>query len=423
MLTLLAIPFYPQNFGVELVATWSDGVDTTAAVDVEVKDGWVYLIRVPQPHMALGDSIWVLDARDFQNIRLVNTFATEVRVYDLLTFQDYLYTLGGIVETFDISDPANPRRVSRLNLDSSAAIADKGLGFRGFLVYLNGIPVIIFGRFLISLERPDSPQVLSAYRPSWSSPITFLPPKYLYAWVSGNRDTVVIYDLSDPENPTPIDTFTTSPYSWSGTLWFNQDSTPYLVIGTWAIARLYVYSLENPEEPVLVNTIPASPMMVTSHGPRVYCSEFALYVLENLAEGDTVVGFYDHKGAADEILWHDNLIYIASSPAGEYPSYDLYIFHYLGDTFRTDTPDLDTLPELPPLQFWFSRGKLFFKSPEALELNLRVYDSRGALVLEESLSVPRGRSSKALELPSKGIYFALVEDKAKETRRVVKFPW
>ncbi len=192
------------------------------------------------------------------------------------------------------------------------------------------------------------------------------------------------------------------------------------MIGTWAIAKIFVYSLIYPEKPYLVKTINAGSEMITAHGPRIYSTDMDLSVFENL---DSLFGYYDFQGASREALFYKNLLYVPARTLGLPNQPDLYIFHYLGDTFRTDTPDtprLDTLPELPPLQFWFSKGKLFFKAPEALELNLRVYDSRGALVLKESLSVPRGRSSKPLKLPSKGVYFAVVEREDTGERRVVR---
>ena len=414
MLNLLlsySIPFYPQNFGVELVATWSDGKDSTAAVDVEVKDGWVYLIGTKDPTSTGGDYLWVLDAREpCSEVKLVaeDTFP-DYGASDLVIVGQYLYAYSRIVDiiavhVYSISDPSEPKYIRTVEVRRSGS---KGIGSRAVVFSLSSGLYTIYDKYIYSLKRPDSPFVYSELPVYWATPIAFLPPKYLYAWITGGRDTVVIYDLSDPKKPIPIDTFATSPYSWSGTLWFDQDSTPYLLIGTWYLAKIFVYSLENPEEPVLVRTINAGSEMITAHGRRIYTAATYLAIIEDL---DTIVGYYNFDGMVNEILWHDNLIYLANRiwSESDTPQYDLYIFHYVGDTPQT-------------FNAWFSKGNLFLELPNPSEVRVSLYDLKGSLILKRELSLPWGESSVPLETPpSRGIYLALVERKGTNQRRVVK---
>ena len=123
---------------------------------------------------------------------------------------------------------------------------------------------------------------------------------------------------------------------------------------------------------------------------------------------ESLVGYYDFQGASREVLWHDNLLYVAARTLGLPNQPDLYIFHYVGDTPQT-------------FNAWFSKGNLFLELPNPSEVRVSLYDLKGSLIFKRELSLPWGKSSVPLETPpSRGIYLALVERKGTNQRRVVK---
>ncbi len=228
MLTFFAsTPFFPQNFNVELVATWSDGDDSTAAVDVEVKDGWVYLAIAGKPYWFTGEKLCALRFEE-DNSQLTLTYEEELGVQqigEMVVNGDYLYVFPS-GRVYDLSDPSHPNYLR--NFETGAKSTAKGLSGRGIIFNLPQGTYLAWWLFIYSLERPDSPAVIyktvvdSAF---WSGPIAFLPPKYLYAFTYD--DSIAVVDLSDPRNPRLLNKIPGSYYSSSGTLWFDQDSTPY----------------------------------------------------------------------------------------------------------------------------------------------------------------------------------------------------
>jgi len=117
LLVFASTPFYPQNFNVELIATWSDGVDTMYGVDVAVTpDNWVYLLV--GDYFGTSHFFYVLDGRHFPDsgFHLVDTVYDSVNYIGALTlWKDYLYARTGYgISVYDISDRANPRFVRRV---------------------------------------------------------------------------------------------------------------------------------------------------------------------------------------------------------------------------------------------------------------------------------------------------------------------
>jgi len=267
------------------------------------------------------------------------------------------------------------------------------------------------GGYLWSLQKPDSPAYLSrivgAHHAFWYP--------YLYSFLGGNNR---VYDISDPRNPQLVFEDTTG-FNLIGALAIYQDSAGnyFMAQGDFWSNKIGIYSLENPERPepvgIVNNPFDCTEKMVV-HNNRVYASTWNLVIFQGGMDSSHIVGYYilhpTISGVNAEVKWANGYIFLTK------PSYDLVVLRYKGDIFGSGLEESQVSRRL---RAWFSGGKLFLEAPEALDLTLKVYDSRGSLVLKESLSVPKGTSSKALELPSRGVYFALVEGKGKE-RRVVK---
>ena len=121
MLLLALTPFYPQNFNVELVATWEDGDTDTFGTDIAVTpDGWVYVLRA-RYFDGVGRSFAVLDGRDLEGRGLVWVKTVETEGYyvcAMTVWKDYLYLLqyhyNPKILVYDISDRANPRFLRRV---------------------------------------------------------------------------------------------------------------------------------------------------------------------------------------------------------------------------------------------------------------------------------------------------------------------
>ncbi len=408
MLILFAsIPFYPQNFNVELIATWSDGDSTTYGTDVAVTpDNWVYILTAD--YSGSSHYFYVLDGRHFPDsgFHLVNTVYDSVNYISALTlWKDYLYAQTGYgVSVYDISDRANPRFIRRVVPPGKEGEreGEKGIGTRRLILLFLPEDTLLLsnGGYLWSLQKPDSPSYLSRIVGAHHA---FLYP-YLYSFLGGNNR---VYDISDPKNPRLVFEDTTG-FNLIGALAIYQDSAGnyFLAQGDFWTNQIGIYSLENPERPepvgIVDNPFDCTEKMVV-HNNRVYATTWNLVVFQGGMDSSHIVGFYYlGPGHVDEVKWANGYVFLTKD--------DLVVLRYLGDTSETE----------PELKVWFSKGSLFFYSPEGLGVNLKLYDLRGSLLFEEKFGVPKGTLQKPLNLPSRGMYFALVEREDTGERKVVK---
>ena len=118
-LLLASTPFYPQNFNVELIATWSDGNDTMGGTDVAITpDGWVYVLTGDFGN-GTGHTFYILDGRNLPDsgLKFVDSVRSIYSLSAMTLWKDYLYVHdygGGGILVYDISDRANPRFVRRV---------------------------------------------------------------------------------------------------------------------------------------------------------------------------------------------------------------------------------------------------------------------------------------------------------------------
>ncbi len=422
LLVFASIPFYPQNFNVELIATWSDGDSTTYGTDVAITPyNWVYILTAD--YSGSSHYFYVLDGRHFPDsgFHLVDTVYDSVNYIGALTlWKDYLYAQTGYgVSVYDISDRANPRFIRRV-LPPGKEGKGEGKGISSRRLYVFELPqdtILMDGLGSIwSLSIPDSPAYLTDLgRDVWYFELLY---PYLYA-INHVTMSLEVYDLSDPRNPVLVYRDTNA-YDFNGALAIYQDSAGnyFMAQGDFWSNKIGIYSLENPERPepvgIVNNPFDCTEKMVV-HNNRVYASTMHMVIFQGGMDSSHIVGYFQlhptYAGMTSDLKWANGYIFLARA------ANDLVVLRYKGDIFGSGVGESQASGRL---RAWFSKGKLFFKAPEGLDLTLKVYDSKGALVLKESLSIPKGTSSKALELPSKGVYFALLENERTKTRRVVK---
>jgi hypothetical protein len=89
----------PESTGLRLVGKWGAG----PSVRVTGRDSIVYLSR--------GSEVVVIDFADTANPRILNYIQAPGLVARSILVGNRLYVSSGYIETFDVSDPANPIRL------------------------------------------------------------------------------------------------------------------------------------------------------------------------------------------------------------------------------------------------------------------------------------------------------------------------
>ncbi len=261
LLLLSSTPFYPQNFGVELVATWSDGMDTTYGTDVAVTpDGWVYLLPGNFTN-GISRHFYVLDGRGLPDsgLKLVNVVYDTINYFCALTlWKDCLYVEDygtGEILVYDIYDRANPRFVTRATPPKGE---EGGKGVSSSRLYIFKLPqdTIIVNDWgsIWSISRPDSPVYLANLGKGIGYYELLYP--YLYA-MNFNPWQLEVHDISDPRNPRLVYVDSTSFYRLNGCLAIYQDSAGnyFMAQGDFWSNQIGIYSLENPERPEPVRIV------------------------------------------------------------------------------------------------------------------------------------------------------------------------
>jgi hypothetical protein len=164
----------PESTGLRLIGKWGAG----PSVRVTGRDSIVYLSR--------GSEVVVLNYADTTNPRVLTTIQAPGLVARSILVGNRLYISSGYIETFDISDPANPVKLGSLFARAPAIDVVDTLVYT---LYRDSFKVFNFA-------DPANPQMLGACRDSGYD----LSVCSGYAYV-GDGGGLYVLDVTDPAAP------------------------------------------------------------------------------------------------------------------------------------------------------------------------------------------------------------------------------
>jgi hypothetical protein len=163
-----------ESTGLRLVGRWGAG----PSVRVTGRDSIVYLSR--------GSEVVVINCADTANPRVLTTIQSPGLVARSILVGNRLYISSGYIETFDISDPANPVKLGSLFARAPAIDVVDTLVYT---LYRDSFKVFNFA-------DPANPAMLGACRDSGYD----LSVCNGYAYL-GDRWGLYVLDVTDPSNP------------------------------------------------------------------------------------------------------------------------------------------------------------------------------------------------------------------------------
>jgi hypothetical protein len=157
---------------------------------------------------------------------------------DVLVSGSHLYAIGaGSLHIFEISEPRNPKPVSKLG----------GLGKVRQIEAQNGIAAITSredGTFFVDIRRPDAPELLCHYDSIELA--TGIALSGNLAFIACRQAGVELLDIGDPRNPVHLSTVHTG--EAQGVVARNG----YLYAGVWASSELVIADIRDPHRPAIV---------------------------------------------------------------------------------------------------------------------------------------------------------------------------
>ena len=234
-----------------------------------------------------GDAgLQIIDISDPANPKLASSYPVAGWLWDIALFDHYAYlaTLGEI-EIVDVSDPKNPKSAGVYRPEGrSSVLALSVSGQLAFLAQLFFDPPVsgVYGRlFILSLEDPVNPHLLSVYTP----PVQVGRVAVLgqYAFMAGLNETFRVLDINDPTQPRLVSGLDIRPgiafpnrITVSGNYAYLLDSAPS--------GGLYIVDISKPLQPRLVSQYGTDPFRSTEgfalSGTRGYFARNGLEVLD-----------------------------------------------------------------------------------------------------------------------------------------------
>ena len=208
------------------------------------------------------------------------------------TLGDYMYTLNpNELQTFDISDPNNPKHVSELETD---------YGLETIFIYDNRIYLgARTGLYILALDDPSQPKLLSQTTRSDSffgacDPVV-VKDSYAYSTVKtienicGNINTLsalLVYEVSDPENPVLRQEFILE--APNGLAYTDA----YLYVCDSSAGKILAFDITNPNEVVQQSDLNYSlqdPMDIIIDGDRMITSTKDDFVILSIGADGSIV--------------------------------------------------------------------------------------------------------------------------------------
>lgn len=246
-------------------------------------------------YAAGGSDLVVLDVSDPLNPRCLSRHNTGRYVRDLVLAGPYVFLAAQGLIVMDISDPRNPQELSRYGIDSMAT----DIKLEGDYAFLAAVGN---GLLIFDVSNPEQPQLVSqttfpdAAVESASIDVTAIDfvDQYAYVLVQGDYPYfIAILDVSNPAAPKEIRRFVPE----------TQYSTWDIVVhGQYAylnggIQVIDIVDVSDPLAPHLVGSVdtPGLPIQYVVDGDYVYVGDsFKISVINvaNPAQPE-VVGFYE----------------------------------------------------------------------------------------------------------------------------------
>ncbi|MBN1669220.1 MAG: alpha/beta fold hydrolase [Anaerolineales bacterium] len=254
----------------------------------------------------LKPAIKMIDVSNPAAPQLLSTYHKPEYAYGLTLGADYTYLCTSYgLNIIAIANPALPREIGSYNLP-------------GFChdVALNGQYAYVAdgwaGLRILDVSDPDGMIEVGHYSfISYSFHQVIVRPPYAYL---ADSDTLVIIDISDPQNPTFVGNYNTA-NSLNGIAL--RDDYIYMATGS----HLVVMDISNPAVPVSVNrlSLPATAFRIALSGELAYLTasgpDLLIVNLANPAQPE-LLGQSDLPGGADAVAVADNLAYIVDQDFG-----------------------------------------------------------------------------------------------------------
>ena len=406
LLTFLPLAPDTDSVNIRLIASWSDGDNTTEGLDVVVKEGYAYL--------ALGRrGIAILDVRfpEDSGVRVVGRIDSIV-CDGLALSGHYLFASHNAsyehrLRAYDISDPTNPKFLSEVTI-TKAAKPSKGSPCNIEVADSLGLAFITSsggsGPYIVDISSPeDSMTLLSAvYLDGIAT--AFLPPHYLYA-LSGY---IYVLDISDPTNPVEVG-ISDQPTGDGGMVRWGH----YLYTGDWLIWGIDVFDISDPTKPTWLwyqlSGVRMVDGLVREDADKLY-AVWPIMVFHLLSDGTvSLLGYYNpNQGNMHTVYWDNGYTYVAYG--NSITDCDLLIFHFLLDTIGDSLSPGDTLPTPWEWDAWISGRTLHLSLPGYYSGQLSIYNSLGQRVYSRFLELPPGETDIELPELGGGVYMVVLED-------------
>ncbi|HLB95624.1 MAG TPA: hypothetical protein VJK26_01830 [Patescibacteria group bacterium] len=278
------------------------------AMDVSLSGSYAY---VADANISTG-GLLVVSIANPSSPQLVNRVITRGAASGLTVLGSYLFmteysgiTTNNGLEIFNLSNPALPQSASFVALT----------GFlRGRPAVVSGFAVVASGQgglVTINITNPSSPSVLGRLGKVINVPAVAISGSYLYAVnnvSSGNKADIWIYNISQPNAPVHIATFTlgaVNDLTIEGNYLYATDNQ-----------TLKIINIQNPLSPTLTGTLnlPDSGYGVTVASGKAYIADYlAGLVIANVSNpaAPSILGQLDTPGQAFSVAVSGNTAIVA----------------------------------------------------------------------------------------------------------------
>lgn len=263
-------------------------------------------------HEIKYDAFYIVDISDPRDLRILGRYYIDLPggIYDVLVDRNTAYVAGtgdSGLHVFDVSDPTNPRLIYR-NTD----IKGHAMAFVGDYIYMSKYR----GLHIINKDPDDIHRIITIQLFEEDAQgyvgIANMAVEGNYLYTATGDAGLMIYDISDPLNPTLLSDLAVFPCYAMGVA--VEGRYAYIVTGGFAWS-LQIIDISDPHDPSLVHYeelhAPAVDIIVQNGRAYVanYSSGLKIFDVTN-PERPIMVDNYWTPGYTDDLVVRDGIAYV-----------------------------------------------------------------------------------------------------------------